>query len=335
MTVSRRAFLASSAAAAVTVAASRTADAAEPGAADAAELGAPSDRADRGARVDPWLEILPSAIEHNVRMLSRLAGGRSILAVAKNNAYGLGLRTAGPILARLREVWGLAVVRADEAFALHDAGVRKPILLMGPATDAQAADLVAGGVRLAAFTDDAAARLGAAARRVRKPATVHLYVDTGMHRMGFPHGRALPWIETLAARKELRIEGVFTELTEDAEFDREQVQRCRALVEAARARGIALGRAHAASSDAIMRPNDATFLDLVRPGITVYGGYPTEESRARGELQSAYRLKARVIRVDNLAPGEGISYHRRWWRHNPRPSRRSPSATWTATRLAL
>jgi alanine racemase len=77
-------------------------------------------------------------------------------------------------------------------------------------------------------------------------------------------------------------------------------------------RGHSLGRLHAASSDAIARPTPETFLDLVRPGLALFGGYPTAESLARGELRLAYRLKARVMRVDRQEPGEGMSYHRRF-----------------------
>jgi alanine racemase len=105
-------------------------------------------------------------------------------------------------------------------------------------------------------------------------------------------------------------EGAFTELTEDQEFDREQAARLESLAQAARARGLALGVLHAASSDAIVKPTGDTFLDLVRPGLALYGGYPSAESWARGGLRPACRPKARVIRLDRLEPGESVSYHR-------------------------
>src|SRR6185503_1163117 len=73
-----------------------------------------------------------------------------------------------------------------------------------------------------------------------------------------------------------------------------------------------VGRLHAASSDAIARPTEETFLDIVRPGLAMYGGYVTPEAMARGDLKPAYRLKTRGIRIDTLDPGEGISYHRRF-----------------------
>src|SRR5436190_2077751 len=83
----------------------------------------------------PWLEIDSAALTHNARTVSQLVGGRPIIAVVKNNAYGLGLGVAGPLFDRMAEIRALAVVRPDEASALRRAGIRKPILLMGPASE--------------------------------------------------------------------------------------------------------------------------------------------------------------------------------------------------------
>jgi alanine racemase len=91
---------------------------------------------------------------------------------------------------------------------------------------------------------------------------------------------------------------------------------------AARAKGIAIETLHAASSDAIVAGNAATFLDAVRPGIAIYGGLEPEAALKGGELRPAYSLKTRVLRLDQIAAGEGISYHRRWIAERP---------TWTAT----
>ncbi|TMG81451.1 MAG: hypothetical protein E6H78_16770, partial [Betaproteobacteria bacterium] len=75
-------------------------------------------------------------------------------------------------------------------------------------------------------------------------------------------------------------------------------------------------------SDAIQSANAETFLDAVRPGLAIYGGYVSDAAMQRGGLRPTYRLKTRVLRVDHLAAGEGISYHRRWIAERP---------TWTAT----
>jgi len=275
--------------------------------------------------MSPWLEIDRAALQHNVTTVRRLAGGRPVIAVVKNNAYGLGFDVAGPILDAFAEVTHLAVVRADEAFALRKAGVRKPLLLMGPASEDELVELVPLDVVQSPYLDLAPARLSRVAERAGRPVRVHLYIDTGMHRMGFPLARALEWVGTVSAARGIRIEGAFTELTEDADFDRGQVTRLRELQVAARAKGIDIPLLHAASSDAVMHQVSETFLDAVRPGLALYGGYVSDRAMQRGELRPAYRLVAPVIRVDHLAAGDGVSYHRRFTADRP---------LWTAT-LAL
>ena len=272
--------------------------------------------------LDPWLEVDRRALADNVRAVTRLTGGKPIIAVVKNNAYGLGLETAAPILDSLAEVSHLAVVRADEALVLRKAGARKPILLMGPATEDELLELTPLNVIQSPFRDIDPALLARVAQRTGRRVHVHLYLDTGMRRMGLPVGQALPWADAISRSRGVRIEGAFTELTEDADFDRHQATRLRELQGAARASGITIRLLHAASSDAIMHETTETFLDAVRPGLALYGGYVSERAMQRGELRPAYRLKARVIRVDHLAAGEGVSYHRRYVAERP---------VWTAT----
>ncbi|MFW6201659.1 MAG: alanine racemase, partial [Gemmatimonadota bacterium] len=275
-----------------------------------------------GVAYDPWLEIDTGALLHNARELGRLAGGRHVLAVVKNNAYGLGIERVGPVLERAPEIEGFGVVKPEEAVALRDAGVRKPILLMGLVTPADGAELVRRGVRLAPYTDDAPALLGEIARRLDRPVPVHLYIDTGMSRMGMPYHRALPWIEALAARADVRIEGAFMGFTEDDAFDPEQLERFRRLTDEASRKGVSLGRRHAASSHALFFRGDAALLDMVRPGLTLYGAYPGRVEEARATLRPALRLRAKVVRVERLRPGDGVSYGREYIADRP---------TWIAT----
>jgi alanine racemase len=261
---------------------------------------------------DPWLEIDRAALAHNVATIARLSGGKRVIAVTKNNAYGLGLTTAGPLLDVLPEVSTLAVVRAEEALALRKAGVKKPILLMAPASEEELVELVPMDVVQSPYRAGAPAILTRVSQRLKRPVRVHLYVDTGMHRMGMPVSGALAWAEQLAKSGAVRIEGAFTELVEDADFDRQQASSLRELQTSARAKGIEIGTVHAASSDAIQHETTETFLDAVRPGLALYGGYVSDRAMQQGGFTPAYRLKARVIRVDHLAAGEGVSYHRRW-----------------------
>ncbi len=92
---------------------------------------------------DPWVEVHAANLAHNVREVARAARGVPILAVVKNNGYGLGVTTVARLLEPTREIDGFAVVKSQEAHALRDAGVKKPVLLMGPVAESELAGLAA------------------------------------------------------------------------------------------------------------------------------------------------------------------------------------------------
>ena len=264
-------------------------------------------------RFDPWIEVDEAALRHNVGEVARLADGRPILAVVKNNAYGLGLTIVGPMLAAMPQIAGLAVVKASAAIALRDAGVHKPILLMGMSAESDARELVSRRIAISLYTDDAVNRVERLAMRVGRPVDAHLYLDTGMGRMGMPYTQALTWMRDLAPRAELRIGGTFMAFVEETDFDREQLQRFTDLTDRAKRDGLDLGRLHAASSNGVFHLPQAR-LDMVRPGIALYGGYPSnpEIERTMSTLRPAFRLKARVVRVVRLRPGDSVSYGRNY-----------------------
>ena len=265
------------------------------------------------SRMDPWIEVDPAALAHNVGQVRRLSE-RPILAVLKNNAYGLGLALVARRLEPMPGIAGFAVVRTDEAIALRDAGVRKPVLLMARAATADVGELVARGVELAVYADDDPERISGAVRRLGSaPAAVHAYLDTGMSRMGVRWDEALPFLRRLGEAGALRVAGTFMAFTEEPEFDREQLARFLGVVEQARDEGFETGRLHAASSNGVYHLPDG-HLDMVRPGIALFGAYPSRpaEERAQAELVPAVRLRARIARVARLEPGESVSYGRRY-----------------------
>lgn len=277
----------------------------------------PSASASLRGKDDPWLEVSAPALRSNAAEVARIARGRPVLAVIKNNAYGLGLERVGRVLDRVPQVAGLAVVKVEEAIRLREAGTRKPVLLMTRARDAEARELVRLGVRLALFHDDDGERIQALARDLQRPVRVHLYLDTGMGRLGMPVHRALPWLEDLAARPEISVEGTFMGFTEDRDFDREQLRRFVDLAATARERGLPLGRLHAASSHAVTFFPEA-HLDMVRPGLMLFGAHVSGGREAgAADLTPAFRLRARVIRVERLRAGDTVSYGRNYEARTP------------------
>lgn len=312
MTLSRRSFLSAAAAAGL---APRTL-------ATGTRPGTPSPQI-ASDRFDPWVEVDPEALRHNVGEVRRLAGGRPILAVVKNNAYGLGLLNAARVLEPLDAIHGFAVVKTDAAVSLRDAGVTKPILHMGLSTPSDGVTLARLGIQPSLYTEDAVQRATAMAEALGRPVDAHLYLDTGMGRMGMAYHRALPWMADISRSGAVRIQGTYMAFTEDPDFDREQLSRFMDVARATQGGGIDPGRLHAASSSGVFEL-PAAHLDMVRPGMALWGGYPndarTQESKA--SLRCAFRLRARVVRVELLRPGDSVSYGRNYVASEP---------TWIAT----
>ncbi len=265
---------------------------------------------------DPWLEIIGDAFRHNAREVSRLAGGRPILAVVKNNAYGMGDSIVGPLLASCREIGGVACVRPAEALAMRTAGVRKPMLLMSETSEDEGVELARHDVTLSCWLDDAAERLERVARKARKTVSVQYYVDTGMNREGMPWRRAIPWMQQIAQRRGVRVDGTYQMFVHELEFNRVQLQRFTELIDEAKARGVRLGTLHAAPTFELYRMPEA-HLDMVRVGNALFGADPGSDYRSAATLQPVFRLKARVVRVERLEPGESASFRRSFQPHTP------------------
>jgi alanine racemase len=283
-------------------------------AAGAAEVGAA--KVETGSRCmpredcsGPRLEVSPDNLAWNLKQVRSMAGGRPIMAVVKANAYGLGLTE----VSRFLEGQGadaLAVADACSAIALREAGVKCMVLNLGPFSKEEAEAMVELGISQSVYAPGFEA-LAEAAKRQGKRAAVHVKIDTGLGRLGVPYYQALPFIRGLAASSEIQIEGVFTTFTEEPEFDKEQLRRFLEVIGAAEGEGITLGLRHAAGSAAVLDFPEA-HLDMVRPGIALYGYYPSERAHRERkiELRPAMTLKAPVLYVKTLRPGDGVSYHR-------------------------
>lgn len=272
--------------------------------------GAAVGQAVRDSSFDPWVEVHAANLAHNVGEIRRRVRGRPILAVIKNNGYGAGVATIGRLLDPLDAVAGLAVVKLHEALALREAGVRKPVLLMGPCDERDLEEAVRRDIMPMVYTPLGGV-LDALAVRLGRPVPLHVCVDTGIGRVGVPHREAAAFVRDLARRASVRLSGVMMTFAEDPDFDREQLARFAALCDALARDGIALGPRHAASSFALFQHPDA-FLDMVRPGMAVFGVYSEPEFREAGvmALRPVVALRARVAYVKRLAAGESAGYNR-------------------------
>jgi alanine racemase len=258
---------------------------------------------------DPWVEVHASNLRANATAVHQRVK-RPILAVIKNNGYGAGVLNVARTLEPLESIAGFAVVKLHEAHALRDGGIRKPILLMGPLDATEIVDAVRRDIALMVYTP-VAATLDRAASAIGKRVDVHVCVDTGLGRVGIPYREAEAFVRTLAGAKGVRLAGMMMTFTEDQEFDREQLRRFNALHEGLKRSGVTVGSRHAASSYTLFQHPDAT-LDMVRPGMVLYGIYPEAAFRNAAvlDLKPAIALKARVAYVKQLQPGESAGYNR-------------------------
>jgi alanine racemase len=259
---------------------------------------------------DPWVEIHKENLRHNVQEISRRVAGRPILAVIKNNGYGIGVTNIASLLEPQPEIFGFAVVKFHEAMSLRDAGVRKPILLLGPFDEKNLEDAVARNIMPMVYTPLGPALDKIAARR-QKPVPLHICIDTGIGRVGVPYYQAAPLVRDLAARKSVQVQGTMMTFTEDPDFDKEQLHRFTETCAGFEKEGIALGKKHAASSFSLFQ-HPYSFFDMVRPGMAIYGIYSENEFRGTGimDLRPAISLKARVIYAKKLRKGDSAGYNR-------------------------
>jgi alanine racemase len=262
-------------------------------------------------RADPWLEINLKNISWNLSQIRKKAFPRPVMGVIKANAYGHGLVEVAKSLEN-QKIGFLAVGNLWEAITLRKNGIVTPILNFGPMVAGDSGQIVQKGISQSVYSEDVV-YLSQAANKHGEKAKVHIKVDTGLGRVGIPYYQALAYIKKVAALANIKIEGIFTTFTEDKNFDKVQLQRFLQICKTAKREGINVGLRHAVSSAGILSFSQG-YLDMVRPGIMIYGHYPsTQEYQNRQiDLRPAMTLKARIIQVKDLRPGDSISYHRKF-----------------------
>jgi len=271
-----------------------------------------------------WAEIDLAAIAHNVRELRRITPSRArMMAVVKADGYGHGaVPVARTALAAGADM--LAVARIDEAIELRQAGLDAPILVFSPTFPDFSEKLITHDLIQSVAGLGAARQLDAVARRCGKTIPIHLKVDSGMGRLGLlPDARrvgesmsAVAEVHAITQLKGLRLEGIFTHFAaadeRDKGYSHQQLAVFETFLQALVRAGIDCGLRHAANSAAII-DLPASHLDAVRPGISLYGLYPSSDvDHSRIDLKPALALKSRLLQVKAVPAGFKTSYGMTW-----------------------
>lgn len=263
-----------------------------------------------------WAEVDLGAIDHNVKQIRRLTGNRTkICAVVKADAYGHGvIAVAKTVLQAGADQIAVAIL--NEALELRRAGFLVPILVLGYTPECQAAMIVEYNITQTIFSMESARALSEAAAAAGKTVTVHIKIDTGMGRIGIRPEDAGEFAEAVSALPGIEIEGVFSHLADsdndDKSFANEQYRRFLLGLEAIEAKGIQISIRHIANSAAILDlPH--MHLDMVRPGIILYGLWPSNEVDDKIDLRPAMKLKAKVAFIKDMPPQTSVSYGRAYF----------------------
>ena len=268
-----------------------------------------------------WAEISPENILHNAAAIrAALPAGCRFLGVVKADAYGHGAVETAKLLESVGTDY-LAVACLDEALELRAAGVRTPVLILGHTPTKYTALLIEHGITQAVTGMEEAAAFSEGAQAAGGVLMVHMALDTGMSRLGFLcTGEAFEQgVEELVrscALPGLEAEGVFTHFAvsdepgeENERYTREQFRLFMAALEAAGKAGVTFRLRHCANSGAVLHYLPEFALDMVRPGLLLYG-YGDAEGKLG--LRPCMRLMTRVLTVKTYAPGTAVSYGRRF-----------------------
>lgn len=254
------------------------------------------------------------AVSYNLDSIQKkISSGTDIIAVVKADGYGHGALEISRMLEREPRVFGFAVASAEEAFALRDFGIQKPVLILGYTFAEDYEALVLQNIRPTVYSYEMAQAYDAAALKAGTKALLHIKVDTGMGRIGYPVTReAADEIAEIAALPGIEIEGLFTHFARADERDktesRRQLALYREMLTLLEDRHVYVSYRHCSNSAAIAEFSEAD-LDLVRAGIILYGLWPSEESNRDAIcLRPVMELKSTVIHIKTLEAGSCISY---------------------------
>ncbi|MEN3038622.1 MAG: alanine racemase [Candidatus Kryptonium sp.] len=261
-------------------------------------------------------EIDLSAFEFNFKQVKKLVGrGTKVMAVVKANAYGHGAIEISKSAISLGVDY-LAVAIPEEGIELRENGIDIPVLVLTPAFEYQMELFFKYDLTATIASLESAEKFDLLSNKFGKKAKCHIKVDTGMGRIGVNYKNASEFVKKIYYDfKNLYIEGIYTHFATSDEKDKSfaylQFERFISIIKELHMSGINIPLKHCANSGAILDMPE-THLDMVRPGIILYGYHPSLEIVNKVELKPVMTLKSKVVFVKEVEPGTSISYGRKF-----------------------
>jgi alanine racemase len=260
------------------------------------------------------LEVDLARLRENYRIIARTVKPARVMPVLKANAYGHGLEAVAKMLER-EQPFGVAVAYLEEATRLREAGVRMPVLVLGGIVGAQIPRFLEQDLTLTASSVDKLLAIDECAAEKRVKARVHLKIDTGMERIGTHWYSAEALLETSLRVRNVEVEGIFTHFANadaaDLTHARLQLERFNEVLRFYERHSLPTPLRHMANSGAILQLPES-YLDIVRPGILLFGSSPTTEVKLTLEVRQALRWLSQVVFFKVVKAGNPVSYGSTW-----------------------
>ncbi len=275
-----------------------------------------------------WAEINLDALEHNYRQIRGLLKPETrMMCVVKADGYGHGAIPVAQQLAQLGAEW-FGVSNLEEALQLREGGIRQPILILGYTPPSKAEVLSQNGISQTVFSLEYAKALSFKAEETGVTVKMHLKVDTGMSRIGFlyhdqqKNQSALDEMMEASRLPALQPEGIFTHFAaaddrQQESFTLKQYELFTSAIAGLKEKGVTFQLCHCCNSAAVMS-HPEMHLDMVRPGIILYGNVPSDQMDIPLDLHPAMELKTVISQVKEVEAGSTVSYSRTF--ETPKPT---------------
>ncbi len=261
-----------------------------------------------------YAEVDTDALRSNFDAIKAHVGGAKVMAVVKANGYGHGLFTVAREFER-RGVDALGVAYIEEALELRGGGVSSPILVFGGVLKDQLPLFINNEVDVTASSVSKIEQIDAAAKSLGKRARVHLKVDTGLERIGVHYYSSQALFDAALKTSHCDVVGVYSHFAEvnphDLSVAKEQLARFHEAIRYFEQRATQPFLRHIANSGGLLMMPES-HLDMVRPGLSLYGVYPHPDMRERLNLSPALALKSQVVFFKVVKKGAGVSYGHLW-----------------------
>lgn len=258
-----------------------------------------------------WIEINLKALEHNYKIIrEKINYDTKIAAVVKADAYGHGAVKIAQKLSGL-EVDYLCVGSPEEGIELRQAGIKRPILVLAEILKSQYKAIVMADLVQTAACLETIYGLNKAAAEAGIIQSIHLKLDTGMGRIGFLPKKLLEVFKKVKNLENIKIEGVFSHLAradeKNKEFASQQLAKFKAVINKIEAAGFKIPIKHLANSAAVIDLPEFS-MDMVRPGIMLYGLLPSKDLQKDVDLKPVLSFKTKIVQLRNLPAGVAVSY---------------------------